>query len=61
VSIYKADPKAEYQVFYKLGVDGLFSDFSDTVVAARKWSTNMALAGVLIAYIAIKNIALVEM
>ncbi len=33
---YKGDPKAEYQAFYKLGVDGLFSDFSDTAVAARK-------------------------
>jgi glycerophosphoryl diester phosphodiesterase len=33
---YKADPKAEYQAFYKLGIDGLFSDFSDTAIAARK-------------------------
>ena len=33
---YKGDPKAEYQAFYKLGVDGLFSDFSDTAVIARK-------------------------
>jgi glycerophosphoryl diester phosphodiesterase len=33
---YKGDPQAEYQAFYKLGVDGLFSDFSDTAVAARK-------------------------
>jgi glycerophosphoryl diester phosphodiesterase len=33
---YKGDPKAEYLAFYKLGVDGLFSDFSDTAVAARK-------------------------
>jgi glycerophosphoryl diester phosphodiesterase len=33
---YKGDPKAEYQAFYKLGVDGLFSDFSDTALAARK-------------------------
>ncbi len=33
---YKGDPRAEYQAFYKLGVDGLFSDFSDTAVAARK-------------------------
>ena len=33
---YKGDPKAEYQAFYKLGVDGLFSDFSDTAVSAKK-------------------------
>lgn len=34
-SDYKADPKAEYKHFYQLGVDGLFSDFPDTAVAAR--------------------------
>jgi glycerophosphoryl diester phosphodiesterase len=33
---YKGDPMAEYKLFYKLGVDGLFSDFTDTAVAARK-------------------------
>ncbi len=33
---YKGDPKAEYLQFYRLGVDGLFSDFTDTAVAARK-------------------------
>jgi glycerophosphoryl diester phosphodiesterase len=33
---YKGDPQAEYKLFYKLGVDGLFSDFPDTAVAARK-------------------------
>ena len=33
---YKGDPKAEYQAFYKLGVDGLFSDFPDSALAARK-------------------------
>ena len=33
---YKGDPKAEYLQFYRLGVDGLFSDFADTAVAARK-------------------------
>ena len=32
---YKGDPKAEYLQFYRLGVDGLFSDFADTAVAAR--------------------------
>lgn len=35
VSDYKGDPKAEYRRFYQLGVDGLFSDFPDTAVAAR--------------------------
>jgi glycerophosphoryl diester phosphodiesterase len=35
VSNYKGDPKAEYKRFYELGVDGLFSDFPDTAVAAR--------------------------
>lgn len=34
-SDYKGDPKAEYKKFFELGVDGLFSDFSDTAVAAR--------------------------
>jgi glycerophosphoryl diester phosphodiesterase len=32
---YKGDPKAEYLQFYRLGVDGLFTDFTDTAVAAR--------------------------
>ena len=35
LSDYKGDPKAEYKRFYALGVDGLFSDFPDTAVAAR--------------------------
>ena len=35
-SDYKGDPKAEYVKFYKLGVDGLFSDFTDTAVDALK-------------------------
>lgn len=34
-SDYKGDPKAEYKKFYDLGVDGLFTDFVDTAVAAR--------------------------
>ena len=34
-SDYKGDPKAEYRKFFELGVDGLFSDFTDTAVAAR--------------------------
>ena len=33
---YKGDPIAEYLDIYRLGVDGLFSDFADTAVAARK-------------------------
>ena len=32
---YSKDPKAEYLQFYRLGVDGLFSDFPDTAVEAR--------------------------
>ncbi len=32
---YAGDPKAEYLQFFRLGVDGLFSDFADTAVAAR--------------------------
>lgn len=32
---YKGDPKLEYEQFFRLGVDGLFSDFSDTAVAVR--------------------------
>ena len=34
-SDYKGDPKAEYKKFYDLGVDGVFTDFVDTAVAAR--------------------------
>lgn len=33
---YKGDPKAEYLEFFKLGVDGVFSDFPADAVAARK-------------------------
>lgn len=32
----KGDPANEYRRFYAAGVDGLFSDFPDTAVAARK-------------------------
>ena len=32
---YKDDPKNEYIQFFELGVDGLFSDFSDEAVKAR--------------------------
>ena len=31
----KGDPQAEYLLFYRAGIDGLFSDFSDTAIAAR--------------------------
>ncbi|RQO83257.1 glycerophosphodiester phosphodiesterase [Acidovorax sp. FJL06] len=34
-SDYKGDPKAEYKLFFNLGVDGVFSDFADTAKAAR--------------------------
>jgi glycerophosphoryl diester phosphodiesterase len=32
---YNGDPMKEYDQFFSLGVDGLFSDFSDTAVRAR--------------------------
>jgi glycerophosphoryl diester phosphodiesterase len=32
---YAGDPIAEYLQFYRLGVDGVFSDFPDTAIAAR--------------------------
>lgn len=32
---YRLDPIKEYLQFYMLGVDGVFSDFSDTAVRAR--------------------------
>jgi glycerophosphoryl diester phosphodiesterase len=35
-SDFNGDPKAEYEMFYKLGVDGVFSDFPDTAVSARR-------------------------
>ncbi|MGL4634607.1 MAG: glycerophosphodiester phosphodiesterase [Beijerinckiaceae bacterium] len=35
-SDFKGNAGAEYEAFFKLGVDGLFSDFPDTAVAARK-------------------------
>lgn len=34
-SDFKGDPKAEYKLFYNLGVDGVFSDFPDMAKAAR--------------------------
>jgi glycerophosphoryl diester phosphodiesterase len=35
-SSYQGDAQNEYRAFYKLGVDGVFSDFPDTAVAARR-------------------------
>ncbi len=32
---YKGDPALEYKQFYALGIDGLFTDFADTALAAR--------------------------
>ena len=32
---YQGDPHNEYLAFYRLGVDGVFSDFTDTAIAAR--------------------------
>jgi glycerophosphoryl diester phosphodiesterase len=32
---YKGDPKLEYKQYFELGLDGLFSDFPDTALAAR--------------------------
>lgn len=34
-SNYQGNPVKEYLKFYELGVDGLFTDFADTAVAAR--------------------------
>jgi glycerophosphoryl diester phosphodiesterase len=33
---YEGDPLAEYELFFALGVDGVFSDFPDTAVEARE-------------------------
>ncbi len=35
LSNYKNNPILEYLAFYKLGVDGVFSDFTDTAVKAK--------------------------
>jgi glycerophosphoryl diester phosphodiesterase len=32
---YKGDPRAEYLKFFRLGIDGVFSDFSNTAFVAR--------------------------
>ena len=33
---YQKDAAREYTAFYKTGVDGVFTDFTDTALAARK-------------------------
>lgn len=33
---YKGDPQAEYLEYFKLGVDGVFSDFADQAVRAKE-------------------------
>jgi glycerophosphoryl diester phosphodiesterase len=35
VSDYAGNPVNEYLQFYRLGIDGVFSDFPDTAVVAR--------------------------
>jgi glycerophosphoryl diester phosphodiesterase len=35
VSDYQGNPVNEYLQFYRLGIDGVFSDFADTAVASR--------------------------
>lgn len=35
---YHRNPKLEYEQFFKLGVDGLFSDFPNTAIAVRNQS-----------------------
>jgi glycerophosphoryl diester phosphodiesterase len=32
---FKGDPKAEYRFFYKMGVDGVFTDYPDTALSVR--------------------------
>jgi len=39
----KGDAFAEYDAFFDLGIDGLFSDFTDTAVAARAFYFDMPL------------------
>ena len=33
---YRGNPQSEYQQFYALGIDGVFSDFTDVALAARQ-------------------------
>lgn len=34
-SDYEGDPEAEYLKFFRLGADGVFTDFTSTAVSAR--------------------------
>ena len=34
--VYKGDPAAEYLAFFRAGIDGVFTDFTNTGFAARK-------------------------
>ncbi|SFQ14807.1 glycerophosphoryl diester phosphodiesterase [Variovorax sp. OK605] len=34
--LYKGDPVAEYLLYFRAGIDGVFSDFANTAFAARK-------------------------
>jgi glycerophosphoryl diester phosphodiesterase len=33
---YNNDPILEYQAFYKLGIDGVFTDFTDTAIKKQE-------------------------
>jgi glycerophosphoryl diester phosphodiesterase len=33
---YRNDPQLEYRQFYELGIDGVFSDFPDAALKARR-------------------------
>jgi glycerophosphoryl diester phosphodiesterase len=35
---YRGDPRTEYQLFFSLGVDGVFSDFPDTAIQGRQFA-----------------------
>ena len=35
MAAYLGDPRAEYQQFFRLGVDGVFSEFPDAAAATR--------------------------
>ena len=39
---YERDPRKEYAAFYRAGVDGVFTDFTDTALAARAVWLGMA-------------------
>jgi len=43
---YRNDPRAEYFHFFDLGVDGVFSDYPDTALAAREESARLRTASI---------------